>query len=171
MQIITTDTFQEMTLGGDHWIMFKTAKHAEAEDGKTYDVEIKQHRVKRSLDANAYAWVLIDKLAEALNRTKTDVYRDTIREIGGNSTIVCVQNNAVDALVSGWEKNGIGWLTQTLPSKIDGCTNVMLFYGSSTYDTRQMSRMIDLLIQDAKALGIETMTPLELSRLIDDWNG
>ena len=52
------------------------------EDGKEYVVEVKQYRKKRSLDANAYCWVLIDKLAEKLNVSKTEVYRREIKEIG-----------------------------------------------------------------------------------------
>lgn len=128
-------------------------------------IEIKRYHKKRSLDANAYAWVLIDKIASVLRIDKVDVYREQIRNIGGVSEIVCIQNAALDKFRSTWEKNGIGWQTDTLPSKIDGCTNVVLYYGSSTYDTNQMSQLIDHLIQDAKALGIETMTPLELGRL------
>jgi len=81
------------------------------------------------------------------------------------SETVCVQDKAVDRLRQGWEQNGIGWQTDTMPSKLKGCTNVILYYGSSTYDTQQMSLLIDHIVQDAKALGIETMTPAELEAL------
>lgn len=129
------------------------------------DIEIKRHRNRRSLDANAYAWVLIDRIAEAMSITREEVYREAIRGIGGVSDIVCVQDAAVDNLRRGWEKHGTGWQTETMPSKIEGCTNVILYYGSSVYDTKQMSLLIDKLVQDAKALGIETVTPAELERL------
>lgn len=138
---------------------------AEIEDGKTYTVEIKPYHPRRSLDANAYAWTLIDKIAEKTGEPKTEVYRSAIREIGGNSDTVCVLERAADKLCEGWSKNGVGWLTERMPSKIDGCVNVTLYYGSSTYDTAQMSRLIDLLVQDAKQLGIETLTPAELERM------
>ena len=137
--------------------------------GKTYDVTIKPHRERRSLDANAYCWVLLDKLAEVLQVKKEDLYREYIRDIGGNSETVCVRNNAVDKLVDGWRHNGIGWQTETFPSKISGCTNVTLYYGSSTYDSKQMAALIDHLIQDCKAGGIETLTPGEQALLINDW--
>jgi hypothetical protein len=130
------------------------------------DVEIKKHRNKRSLDANAYAWVLIGKLAEALRMDKADIYKQAIREIGGTSTIVCVPDKALEALQNGWKTKGIGWQTETMPSKLDGCTNVVLYYGSSTYDTKQMSLLIDHLVQDAKEQGIETLPPAELERMI-----
>ena len=137
--------------------------------GKELDVEIKQHRKKRSLSANAYCWVLVDKIAARSGVDKTSVYRETIRNIGGVSDIVCCQDRAVEALRSGWQAHGVGWITETIPSKLEGCTNVILYYGSSTYDTAQMSRLIDLLVMEAKELGIETATPQELDRLREEW--
>ena len=132
---------------------------------KEIDIDIKAHRNKRSLDANGYAWVLIDKIAARMHIDKVEVYREAIKNIGGVSETVCVQDKAVDRLRQGWEQNGIGWQTDTMPSKLKGCTNVILYYGSSTYDTQQMSLLIDHIVQDAKALGIETMTPAELEAL------
>lgn len=124
---------------------------------------------KRSIDANAYAWVLIDKIAARTRVPKTDVYRNFIRDVGGNSTIVCVQDKAVEQLISGWCKNGLGWQAETSPSKLEGCTNVVLYYGSSTYDSEQMSRLIDLIVQEARDLGIETLTPDDLERMKVQW--
>ena len=138
--------------------------------GKTYDVTIKPHRERRSLDANAYCWVLLDKLAEVLQVKKEDLYRGYIRDIGGNSETVCVRNNAVDKLVDGWRHNGIGWQTETFPSKISGCTNVTLYYGSSTYDTVQMSRLIDLIIEDCREQGIEILQPERLAAMMEGWD-
>jgi len=134
-------------------------------DGKQYKVEIKEYRKGRSLDANAYFWVLCDKISAVSNVPKEEIYRNAIREIGGNSDTVCVLEKAADALCQGWEHNGLGWITERFPSKIDGCVNVTLYYGSSTYDTKNMSRLIDNIVQDAKELGIETLTPQELDRL------
>lgn len=162
-----------MDASGD-WLCIQTNKARmvldEIADGKLYDVTIKEPRERRSLDANAYAWVLLDKLAEKLQLAKTELYRSYIREIGGNSETVCVLKDAADKLCSGWAHNGIGWLTDTLPSKIDGCVNVALYYGSSTYDTAQMSRLIDLIVQDCKTQGIETMTPQQLAALMEGWS-
>lgn len=129
------------------------------------DITIKKHRKRRSLDANAYFWVLCDRLAEATGEPKEQVYRHCIRGIGGNCETVCVKEQAADKLRQGWGHNGLGWVTETMPSKLEGCVNVVLYYGSSTYDTAQMSRLIDNVIQDCKAVGIETMTPMELARL------
>lgn len=133
------------------------------------EVSIKRYRRKRSLDANAYAWVLMDKLAEKMHIKKEDVYRVAIQNVGGNTETVCVKQEAAEKLRNAWEKNGLGWMAQIIPSKLEGCKNVILYYGSSTFDTAQMSRMIDNIVQDCKAVGIETMTPGELERLLESW--
>lgn len=133
------------------------------------DCELKKHRNKRSLDANAYCWVLIDKLALKLGISKVDVYRTAIHEIGGVSDIYCMKDAAVDKFCESWKRNGIGWMTETVKSKIAGCTNVIVYYGSSTYDTAQMSRLIDIIVQDCREQGIETMTPAELQAIKDRW--
>lgn len=133
--------------------------------GSEVSIEIKRFHKHRSLDANAYAWVLIDKIATATYVDKAEVYRQAIRSIGGVSEILCIQNTALEKFRAAWEQNGIGWQTDTMPSKLEGCTNVIVYYGSSTYDTQQMALLIDYLIQDAKSLGIETMSPAELERL------
>lgn len=130
---------------------------------------VKRTRKKRSLDANAYAWVLIDKLAEALRYTKEQVYRDAVKDIGGNSDTVCVKAAAAEKLCSAWAKKGLGWQADIFDSKIPGCKNIVLYYGSSVYDTRQMSLLIDSLIQDCKALGIETLPPHKLAAMLEGW--
>lgn len=140
-------------------------------DKDKLSVEIKPYRPKRSLDANAYFFVLADKLASKLHITKEDVYREAIRDIGGVSETVCVKNQAVKRLCEGWSKNGLGWQTETFPSKIEGCTNVVLYYGSSTYDTAQMSELIGNIVEACKAQGIETRTPDELANLLSMWEG
>ena len=137
--------------------------------GVDVDIEIKRHQKKRSLSANAYCWVLTDKIAAATGQTKEDVYRETIRNIGGVSDIVCCLDKAVEDLRRRWASHGVGWISDTMPSKIDGCTNVILYSGSSTYDVAQMSRLIDLLVAEAKDLGIETATPDEIKHMQMLW--
>lgn len=132
-------------------------------------VDLKKYRQKRSLDANSYCWVLLDKLAETTGRGKTDLYRHYIKDVGGNSETVCVVDKAAEKLREGWEHNGLGWATDTMPSKLNGCTNVILYYGSSTYDTAQMARLIDLIVQDCRALGIEILPPYKLAAMVEEW--
>lgn len=132
-------------------------------------IKIDKHREKRSLDANAYFFVLADKLAEKLNTTKEEIYKAAIKDIGGVSETVCVKNEAVERLCAGWQGNGLGWQTDTFPSKIEGCTNVILYFGSSTYDTAQMSRLINNIVDDCREQGIDTRTPDEIANLISLW--
>lgn len=128
--------------------------------------DIKKAHKRRSLEANAYAWVLIDQIAEKTGIRKSEVYREAIREIGGCCTTVCVLTAAVGTLEKSWQGHGLGWQVETMPSKIAGCTNVTLYYGSSVFDSAQMSHLIDILVQDAEALGIPTITPEEEQKMI-----
>ena len=132
-------------------------------------IEVKPFRHRRSLDANAYAWVLMDKLSAKLGVSKEAIYREYIKHIGGNSETICIKTGAVEKLCESWSKYGIGWQTDTMPSKLEGCTNVILYYGSSTYDSAQMSRLLDLIIQDCKEQGIQTDTPDEIARIKALW--
>ena len=139
--------------------------------GKDLAIKIGKYREKRSNDANAYCWVLIGKLAEKLNIPRDDIYRHAIRQIGGNYEVVCVLDTAVDNLCRGWQRNGVGWVTDTTKSKLKGCTNVFLYYGSSTYDTAQMSRLINIVVDACREQGIDTRTPDEIANLLSLWNG
>jgi hypothetical protein len=114
--------------------------------------------------------VLASELASVTGRKKEDVYRDAIRDIGGNSETVCIKTEASEKFRNAWEKNGLGWVTEQIPSKLAGCVKVILYYGSSTYDTAQMSRLIDNIVQDCKAVGIQVMTPDEIADLMSKWS-
>lgn len=132
-------------------------------------LKIGKFKQKRSLDANAYCWTLIGKIAEKTNVPKEEVYREAIRGIGGNYDVVCIKEEAANSLRSAWERNGIGWQTEVMLSKLDGCTNVLLYYGSSTYDTEQMSRLISNIQQDCASLGIEVKSQEEIDSLLKNW--
>ena len=138
---------------------------------KLYNLEVKEHRKKRSLDANAYAWVLINKLAEVMRISPVEVYRQAIQDISGNSEILPVKDEAVEQFTQAWKHNGLGWLCKDMgKSKLPGYRNLMVYYGSSVYNTDQMSNLIDQLIQDCKALDIETLPPEKLSLLMEEWD-
>ena len=134
------------------------------------DITVKRYRKKRSLDANAYAWVLIDKIAAKKRIPKAEVYRNAIREIGGVSDFVTVKKNCVKRLQETWTKNGTGWQVEDIGGNTPGWTNLILYYGSSVYDTKQMSDLIESLVQDAQALGIETKSPEYIKSLMEEYN-
>ena len=136
--------------------------------GKKYSAELAEEKNRRSLDANSMAWLVIGKLSEVLGKPREEIYRHYIREIGV-SDVVCIKSEAAETMQEAWCKHGLGWLTDAFPSKLPGCTNVILYYGSSTYDTAQMSRLIDLIVEDCKEQGIETATPAEPALLKEGW--
>lgn len=132
------------------------------------EYEIKEHRQKRSLDANGYLWVLISKIQQVLNVPKEVIYKDVIRDIGVYE-VVPIKNEAVNKFCEAWHKNGLGWITETTKSKLDGYTNVLAYYGSSEYDTKEMSRLIDEVVQECRNLDIETKSEEEIKSLIGAW--
>ncbi|MBE6792525.1 MAG: hypothetical protein E7534_03365 [Ruminococcaceae bacterium] len=147
-----------------------TAFCDEMKEGKVYEADIKEHRKKRSLDANAYAWLLIGKLANKVGLPKEEVYREFIKDVGGNYEIFPIRNDAVEKWIFNWRQRGVGWVCDILgESKLDGYTNVISYYGSSSYDSLQMSKLINLIQEDCKQCGIEVMTPEELALLMDGW--
>ncbi|MDR2605865.1 MAG: hypothetical protein LBC38_01115 [Oscillospiraceae bacterium] len=129
------------------------------------EYELKIIKGRRSLNANSYCWTLIDKIALKMNLPKTVIYRNAILEIGGVSEILKIRGEAVGHFVKDWESRGIGYQTQIGHIGSDGVTDVIVYYGSSSYDTAQMSALINSLVEDARNLGIETLTEAELSRL------
>ncbi len=142
-----------------------------ADEVKDFDLKvgIDKWKEKRSLDANAYCWVLIDKLAQRLNKDPEDIYKEEIRHTAGVSSIICIPQKAADMFCTNWEKKGSGWMTERSESKLEGCVNVKVWYGSSTYDTAQMSRLIENVVQDCREQGIETMDEEDLRSLIKQW--
>ena len=137
---------------------------------KDIDIDIKKHSKRRSMDSNNLAWVMIDQIAAKLKKKKSEIYREAIKDVGGRvSDTVCVRDFAVDKLIKGWTHKGLGWQADCEPSKLPGCTNVTLYYGSSVFDTDQMSALIQNLIQDCNALGIPTMSQEEVNKSLAVW--
>lgn len=170
-------TFREVKLEGG-WLMFRPQKEdlgkamaiVRKHQDRLYDLTVKEYRRKRSLDANAYAWVLIHKLAKAMELTPEEVYLQQVPNVGDNVTPLCVREKDVDRVKRAWQNNGLGWPVKDLgPSQVRGCRNLMAYHGSSTFDTAQMSRLIDNLVQDCKAVGIETMSEEKLALLKEEW--
>lgn len=141
----------------------------EIENIELLDIEAKKHREKRSLDANAYCWVLLGKLAEKMNLKAEEVYKMEIKEIGVYE-VLPIKNEAVEKFVQAWQKNGIGWVCEEIgKSKIKGYTNVKAYYGSSSYNSKEMARLIDNIVEDCKLQGIETDTPEQIEMYKEAW--
>lgn len=136
-----------------------------------YTVKIEKKRRKRSLDANAYCWVLVNKLAEVLKSTSEEIYQECIKKYGV-SDIRPVREDLHKDLCRMWNSQGIGNSHIVIgDSKIKGYVNIRFFWGSSKYDTTNMSRLIDGIISECREQGIETLPPEELERLKQQWGG
>lgn len=172
-----TITFREVKLEGG-WLMVKPEREdlgkamavVRKHKDKLYDLEVKEHRKKRSLDANAYAWVLINKIADALRITPKEIYRQAIQNVGGNYEILPVKAEAAEHFKQVWEAQGLGWPCVDMgKSKIEGYRNLRAYYGSSTYSTTQMAQLIDILLQDCRALDIEVKSDEEIASIMGAW--
>lgn len=138
------------------------------EELEEYELDIKfdKHREKRSLNANNYAWALMSKIADKLCTTKEMIYAHFLRESNffeeddDGMPISVVANPKIDMSATGhwcfigWSGNNKIWL---------------LMKGSSEYNTYQMSKFIGSIVNEAKELGIETLTPRELAQMLSNW--
>lgn len=135
---------------------------------KPVEVQIKPYRKKRSKNANDYLWVLCDKIAASQGITAVEVYRKEIRDAGTFEDFL-IKNERIEKFSTAWSEKGLGWFTLLVDDYGGDYKQIRAYYGSSSYNTAEMSRLINATIEDAKALGIETATPEELSILIDEW--
>ena len=158
-------------LEGEQYISFRLSEDGRKEyqslkDCEDLAIEAKPYRKKRSLDANSYLWVLLEKIAQVIGSTKDEVY---LQQLGkyGVFTHVVVKPNVVDRVKREWRTvRELGEVT------INGQTGVQLqcYFGSSTYNSQEMSRLIDGTVADAKELNIITATPDEIARMKGLWD-
>lgn len=150
----------------------KQARKFAATMDKPHTAALKLWRPKRSLDANAYFWTLCGKLAAKIGLPPNEVYRQYIPDVAGNYVVWPVKAEDADRLARMWCDGHIGRITEDLgPCRnTPGYRNLRCYIGSSDYDTAQMYRLINLVIEDCKEQGIETMTPRELAALMERWD-
>lgn len=129
--------------------------------------EIKEYKQKRSLNANSYCWVLLQKLADKLNTTKEELYKKYIKE-KGIFRVITIDNKAVDTFIHLWQDKGLGWICE-VSNITNSTTDLIAYYGTSSYNTSQMSNYVDYVVEECKLQGIETMTPDELESLKQKW--
>ena len=137
---------------------------------KEGDYDIVKAKKKRSLDANGMAWALIHQIASDVGIPPDDVYRDAVRNIGGASDVICIKKKAKDAFVRAFVDGHLGRQVEEMPSKLPGCVTLVCIYGSSDYDTKQMSKFIDNLLQDCSTLGIPTPEEQRINSLLEEWD-
>ena len=147
------------------------------DDLKDKDVEviIKKRGKRRSLDANAYAWVLINQIAAKLQETEPqngwtplEVYRAAVREVAGACKVHMVPVDDADEIFKDWTDMGMGFQVEPLGIS-DGWIETLFWKGSHLFTSQQMSVLINILIQEANQQGIPTMPDDEARKMIGDW--
>lgn len=138
-----------------------------------YIVEIKRKVKRRSLNANAYAWVLCDKIARELSKncyiSKNDVYKRVLIECGA-FTYIPVKNAAVDRFIEIWHGHGLGWHAEDAgPAKTEGYTIIRAYHGSSVYTVDEMRRLIDALVDECNQLNIPIENNDYINSIIQEW--
>lgn len=130
------------------------------------NIKAVKHRQKRSLDANAYSWCLMQKLAEAVHSDKWSVYLEMLKKYSRAFTHIIVKKEAVKEMTETFRTCvDLGEIT------VNGQTGhqLQVYFGSSSFDTKEMSVFIEGIVSECKELGIETLTPMELERMKAEW--
>lgn len=124
----------------------------------TYKVTITKQKNKRSLQANAYCWVLCEHIAQQLSKdgqyiSKEDVYKKAVKDCGKFDYIV-VTKEAVETFAKSWTSRGTGWIIDELGEceEIPGSVILLLYYGTSVYNTEEMNRIIQCLNNELEPL-------------------
>ena len=140
-------------------------EYEKLKDCKKLRIRAAQYRKKRSLDANAYLWVLFQKMAEALRTDKWSLYLQMLKRYG-KFTYIVVKPTAVEAVKKQWrECEEIG----EIDVNGDRAVQMLCYYGSSAYDAKEFSILLDGVISEAKDLGIETLPSEELERMMEQY--
>lgn len=129
-------------------------------------VEVDKPRNKRSLRSNSFMWEICGRIADVVRVDKNDIYRQAIRETDNFYQFV-IENEKVEHFQRIWKGHGEGWFADVIDNAEDkpGCKLIFGYYGSSQYDTSQMSDLIDRVLENAKHLGIEVLSERERSLL------
>lgn len=128
-----------------------------------YDVKIDKHREKRSLNANAYLWKLVTEIGNVLNKSKEEVYLQMLIDYGQSEMVSILSEIDVKGYFKYYKLAG----TSILNGK--EFNHYKIYKGSSEYDTKEMSILLNGVVQEAKNLGIKTKDDIELERLVEEW--
>lgn len=136
------------------------------EGAEKLSIKATRYREKRSLDSNAYAWVLMQKIAEAVHSDKWSIYLEMLKKYSRDFTFVICKEKAIDKL-----KELYRTCVDLGEVNVNGMEGhqMQVFFGSSTFDTKSMSVFIDGIVSECKELGIETLPPDELERMKAAW--
>lgn len=136
---------------------------AEALLGKRLTIKVDKYREKRSLDANAYAWLLIGKIGDAVRLSKEEVYLQMLKDYGQSDLVSVLAHIPVEHYFKYYQEAGESVLNGKL------FKHYRVYKGSSRFDSREMSIFLDGIIYEAKLLDIPTETPDKIAKMKDLW--
>lgn len=129
------------------------------DEDKVYDVEIKIHREKRSLNANSYCWKLCTEIASVINSDKDSVYLLMLKRYGISDLVPISNQVPIDDYIKYYD----------IESKTDKYTWYKIYKGSSKYDTKEMSVLLNGIVSECKEMGIPTKEDLEIEKMLEEW--
>ena len=130
---------------------------------KAGEYEISRRRKKRSTDANALCWKLCTEIANVLRADKDSIYIDMLKKYGQSDIVSVLSTVDVKGYFKYYDEFGKGYV------KDKEFTHYKVYKGSSEYDTREMSILLDGIIDEAKALDIEVISERERTLLLQEW--
>lgn len=136
------------------------------------NIELKKYRKKRSNNANSYFWKLLGEYCEEKNVDTIEEYKERVKRLGIFRQFKIEKDN-ISTFEKMWTAQGTAWFCEILDTDFVGDTEFKIinaYYGSSSFNTKQMSRLINDLVEDCKGVGIETKPEEEIESLLKEWN-
>lgn len=159
-------------INGHGYIVLKT--HAKINEdvfamiGTPLTCALKKQKTKRTVTANSYCWELCKQIAETAGLSSVDVYKKAVREYGVYEDAV-VDNDKVSKVCESWSNIGIGWFTEKVDYSGSDKVIIRFYFGTSSYSTSQMSRIIDFLVGEAEDLGITILSERKRKEILKEW--
>lgn len=123
------------------------------------DISFSRHRNRRSIDANAFLWACLGEIARAINSDTWSIYLYMLERYG-KFTHILVKPEAVEQVRQVWRE------TKIVGEK-DGMIQTLCFFGSSTYNTKEFSQLLDGIISEMKGMRLETPPDEEMKQLLE----
>ena len=144
----------------------------ELKNDEKLNISLKKYRKHRSLNANSYFWKLLQELCELAEIDTVEEYKRRIKELGIFRQFKIEKDN-IKTFEKMWTAQGIAWFCEIADTTYIGDTEFKIinaYYGSSSYNSKQMARLIDGVVQDCKVYGIETKPQAEIDSLLKEWD-
>lgn len=159
-------------VNGHGYITLKT--HAKINEdvfsllGTPLNCALKKQKTKRTINANSYCWELCKQIAEKAGISSMDVYREAVREYGVYEDYI-VEEKKIKEITDAWESFGIGWITDRVDFADKEKVIIRCYFGTSAYDSLQMTKIINYLVNEANDLGITILSERKRKELLKEW--